>query len=517
MTKDKDKRKRPLSRMPLSSAKSSVVSCAVCDEDFIRIHPAEKKCKTCRLPSKTHFANNAYPMSEPSDDFSDCDWRAFAILCQTCGTSFTRSHPAEKRCKDCRLPDPQEENDVIHFGELDELSDESDERQPQLIAKELNSTSTEPNKKIYSKDEDIQTKDEQIKSQAEKIITLENEIVQLKLFIADNFIQSRINQNQSMQIEARRTTSNPTNNNLTAKKSSSINSPLQGMTPARTYADSVKSKPKLSKGITYAVVLKPTIPAAEKITDQKLNEIRRQIEKSLTPDETRFDVLNFKATESGQMIALLPTKEQQSNALKAFAEKGAQLGFSVEKARKILPRIKVWNIPVELTPEEITSEIIAANPEIKLALEDINNTIRLVTTLSTKSVSYKNAIFELSSPIRNEIMRRKSIKLGMCIYHVTNHVHIIQCQKCQKFGHRATGPNACRSDKPVCGLCCADHLTEKCKGFVPFGENKQTEQVKKKCANCKSENHGAIEKKDCKFFQKFKSDAFSKIDLSDDN
>ena len=119
-----------------------------------------------------------------------------------------------------------------------------------------------------------------------------------------------------MQIEARRTTSNPTNNNLTAKKSSSKNSQLQGMTPARTYADSVKSKPKLSKGITYAVVLKPTIPAAEKITDQKLNEIRRQIEKSLTPEETRLDVLNCKATESGQMIALLSTNEQQSNTLK---------------------------------------------------------------------------------------------------------------------------------------------------------------------------------------------------------
>ena len=33
--------------MPLSSVKSSVVSRAVCDEDFTRIRPAEQKCKNC--------------------------------------------------------------------------------------------------------------------------------------------------------------------------------------------------------------------------------------------------------------------------------------------------------------------------------------------------------------------------------------------------------------------------------------------------------------------------------------
>jgi len=475
---DQDNRKKSHKKTPLGGAKPRVAACAVCDEDFMRKHPAEKKCQTCRINIKTNSTNNVQPMSE-----SESDWKTIAFFCQTCGASFTRGHPAEKRCNNCRFPDLQEMED-------DQISDDDSDPEP---------ASNE-------QDEEMKKKDQELRAQADKIKTLEHEIVQLKLFIADHFIQTSKNPNQPSQTKTRRT----------APYQASMNLPLENETPARTYADSVKSKPK-SKGFTYAVVIKPNTPSTDKIADKQVNEIRRKIEKSLKPEETNFNVLNFKATESGQMIALLPTKEQQSNALKTFAEKGAQLGFSVEEPRKILPRIKIWNIPADLAPEEIPSEIIAANPEIKLALEDSNNNIRLVTTLKTKSDSYINAILEVSQAIRNGIMYRKSIKLGMCIYNVTNHVHIPQCQKCQKFGHRAYGPYACRAVKPVCGLCCGDHLTDECKGYVPYGGSQQAEQVKKRCANCKSESHGAIEKRDCKLYHKAKSDAFLRINISNDN
>lgn len=86
-----------------------------------------------------------------------------------------------------------------------------------------------------------------------------------------------------------------------------------------------------------------------------------------------------------------------------------------------------------------------------------------------KNGFYTNIVIACDIPTLRRVLEKGSVICGLNMKKVYEHIEILQCFKCQRFGHIAS---ACKSD-PICKFCGGDHESKLC------GE-KQTFS----CSNC---------------------------------
>ena len=331
--------------------------------------------------------------------------------------------------------------------------------------------------------------------------SLREEITKLKLIIAENFIEQIGNANIP------KTT---TQKSFAQVLKNTQTAPSAGNNNQRTIPKIASTKKN-----TCALILQPSEPIQGLLNLEVVSAVKKSIEKSLKPTDINFEILEFKSNHRGQIIAILPSEQDQANASNKLTKLGSSLNFTVEMPKKKLPRMRISGIPADT--QDLITELKQSNPVIEtFLLENPNESLKLVTLLSDKNNFIKNAVIGVSSGLRNLITKSWRLKLGMCSYPVFNHVHIRQCGKCQKFGHAADGPNPCRAPKPTCGICAEEHFTSACPGYNADGSNKSTKPIQKKCSNCCSSDHGAIERTSCPLFAKKKNEAIDTLNRSND-
>ena len=132
----------------------------------------------------------------------------------------------------------------------------------------------------------------------------------------------------------------------------------------------------------------------------------------------------------------------------------------------------ISNIPTDITTSQIEFiELIKQqNPELA-ELSKEPDSLRLVAIHDTKFDSVKKAIFQVSPRIRKFIVKSQRIKLGLCLYSVFDHVHVLRCSKCNRYGHSG---RLCRSENLLCGICAGEHASAEC----------NAESHLRKCSNC---------------------------------
>ena len=133
----------------------------------------------------------------------------------------------------------------------------------------------------------------------------------------------------------------------------------------------------------------------------------------------------MRATENGGMIAL-PTK--QDKAINILREKGSNFGFTAEEIRKKRPRLSIRNIPTDFfqNKDDLARIIALQNPDITATTND-PNPIKVVAIHKTKFDTVVSAIIEVLPSVRKVILKTQKIKLGMCLYTVSDHIHVIKC------------------------------------------------------------------------------------------
>ena len=183
----------------------------------------------------------------------------------------------------------------------------------------------------------------------------------------------------------------------------------------------------------------------------------------------------------------LSSKEEQSRAMATLKGKSRDIGYLAEEREKKQPRLIIRNIPADTTNNCIKL-ITDQNPELAEMTEKGDH-IRLVAVHDTKFDSFKNIILEVSPNLRKMMLQHK-IKLGMCQYPVNDHIHVLRCTKCNRYGHPE---KFCKADLYSCGVCAENHTALSSPSKNPSSEN----TTKKLCVNCRSTEHGADETTKC--------------------
>ena len=194
---------------------------------------------------------------------------------------FTRAHPAEKKCKNCRLPNKN-------------LQARNDQVLEKLINNHVLDWGTQSEVRIESQ----QTDDTETKSLNDHIQALEKTVIdlKLKLIIAENFISLCKTKTQILPV--------PPHNPL-EKQKSYAECHAQTLKP---HEIAIPTIPTLRPH--HRIIIKPKqnlYANMPKLSAEKVIDLQRRIERSLPIVSVNFDILNMRPMENGGVLVELPT------------------------------------------------------------------------------------------------------------------------------------------------------------------------------------------------------------------
>lgn len=144
---------------------------------------------------------------------------------------------------------------------------------------------------------------------------------------------------------------------------------------------------------------------------------------------------------------------------------------TVESVTERRPQIKITNIPVTITSENIIQELCEQNAWINTNLNP--ECIDLYEVTAAKR-PYKNAIIACDLALHAKFIEKKWVILGFAERRCHEHINILQCRNCHRFGHSA---KHCQY-QTRCTKCAGTHAADEC----------TAEGVSQRCFNCMQRN-----------------------------
>ena len=167
-------------------------------------------------------------------------------------------------------------------------------------------------------------------------------------------------------------------------------------------------------------------------------------------------VLNFDPTikinkifENENNFKIISHDVNSAGKLKKYLERKCDLEVS-EKALYD-PCILISGLPRLTGDKEILKELIFRN-------EAPDPGTRIIRRIRPANSSVDKIIVRSSADFRDRILKFNRVFVFTGSYHVDDHVHIIKCFKCQRYGHFAKN---C-SQETACGICSESHITREC-------------------------------------------------------
>lgn len=169
-------------------------------------------------------------------------------------------------------------------------------------------------------------------------------------------------------------------------------------------------------------------------------------------------------------------------------------GWSIVDIQKVnnWPKLVVHGVPVNLSMKDIKNEIAEFNQQMKLEGEP-----RWLVRKQNKM--HASLVISVQNEDQKAQIRKSGLLISGTLLRVVNYrssTNKTQCHKCLKFGHQATSCNR----QAVCAYCNEPHLTSShsC-GICKSSEACQ--HISKKCVNCKSNTHTALEHEHCEYYK----------------
>lgn len=173
--------------------------------------------------------------------------------------------------------------------------------------------------------------------------------------------------------------------------------------------------------------------------------------------------------KSRDFIIIKCTTEQ--DAVKLENTISSQYGnkVTISNIREVDPKFKIIGVHMgDIQPSQFLLNLQEQNDWLK------NSQLIFVDTFNVpfKNGSYSNVIISCDIPTLNRVIEKGSVIVGLDSKPVYEHIDILQCFNCQRFGHVA---GTCRS-QPCCRNCGEDHMSKLCGEGATLG-----------CVNCKRE------------------------------
>lgn len=239
------------------------------------------------------------------------------------------------------------------------------------------------------------------------------------------------------------------------------------------------SAPKLLK---QAAIRPPqnVVFVKSKTADETTDETKLNMMKCFNPQREKVQIKNIRKTRNGLLIET--TTQEGLKILEnhtALNEK-----FNIQRPKKRNPRIIIYDVPKDLTEEQLTEAVLSQNPDVKKT--DCNEIFMPRFRTGKRKTETVNWVVEVSPEIRNGLLKLGRVYVGCLACKVQDFILVTRCFKCQGFGHISK-----HCEKELFCSSCAEsgHKHDDC----------PNKEKPKKCINCNrrniDHNHDVTDKK----------------------
>ena len=204
---------------------------------------------------------------------------------------------------------------------------------------------------------------------------------------------------------------------------------------------------------------------SKSITNEEWAEMQTKVRVDLK------DVPVNKMSRRGGKVSLqLPDEESLKKAAAALG-KDYKVKPETKDKRKLNPKIKIFDVDSGITSEADLLEEIYNKNKVLRDLKESGDKAKVIFYKKDDKI----AVVEVSPAMRAAIKKKQDkIYLACQIHSVKDHIHVIQCFRCQEHGHTSTSKYCKLKDKDsVCFRCAGKHLSKHC-----------TNRENQRCSNC---------------------------------
>lgn len=221
-------------------------------------------------------------------------------------------------------------------------------------------------------------------------------------------------------------------------------------------SNDVDSRSKTIKRDTSIVYVKPTNP--DVTIEMTKNEIKKII-------DIKTDPVKGIIVKRNEKIAVLCKDSESVQKIEDKLSKGLKKDWTVFIAEKKWPLIAICGVDQDDFAN--TGRFVQ---ELRLRNDDLNDAKINFVKIQKGRNETRNVILECDIPTFERMMNKKKVSIGWSVCNVYEYVNVLQCFKCNKYGHIAKecnhekvcskcngqhDPSECVADKFICGNCVA--------------------------------------------------------------
>ena len=239
--------------------------------------------------------------------------------------------------------------------------------------------------------------------------------------------------------------------------------------------------PKPDYNFSAAVKSVPTIVMKKTSDGDDLS--RPQIDSKMLNALKNVLVSKSRVLDNHKIIIEVP---DQANYDAAVDRLGSEFSnFSFEESKKLLPKLTIFNVPLDTTDESLVSAICSKDVFVDDCVSKHKDDFSVINSWDVKNqagdITNRKVAVKCSPRLRNYIVNKNKgylyINLSRC--KVQDRFYVPQCYHCQKFYHFSSScPD--KQKNPICGKCSSGHATKNCTVHAP------------KCINCIRHNEKMV-------------------------
>lgn len=212
-----------------------------------------------------------------------------------------------------------------------------------------------------------------------------------------------------------------------------------------------------------------------RLVKEDLIQFKKNLTDVIKPQQNKVRIT--RATPiNGNGVALGFDDKEQLEKVKQIVDNHPN--YKIESAKKVLPRILVKNVPMEMEAEELKECIQLQNDFTE---EDMSSVKAIVQLKGSKKNPRTDGlcswVLALSHEMRIKVSKKGDrLAIGLSSCAVASHVSMYQCFFCLDFGHSVGDEKCCK--KARCMYCTGEHESRTC---VRKADGNSWE-----CYNCKT-------------------------------
>lgn len=177
--------------------------------------------------------------------------------------------------------------------------------------------------------------------------------------------------------------------------------------------------------------------------------------------------------------------------------------FEVSEPHKIKPKLVIYNVPAELSQEEVVSEVFNRNFQDYISFEQFKNSFKPIFKIGPKDKKQVNWVVECVAEIRNKLKNMRRVFIDWSSSSVKDYVSVSRCFKCNGLGHIG---RFCKQEQNTCSHCAeTGHDIKSCPNL----------DKKEVCVNCKKRNNPADHKVSDKSCPEYEKALRKVVDMTD--